>query len=123
MLDTYTRLLEVAAESENQKVRDDAVAKLILHLKSMGRVKMLGDIAKELRKIAARRKALISVVEVADEREAGMALRAAKEAGIKASKARVNPSLIRGFRARGAGLLFDRSGKRALTDIYQQIIT
>ncbi len=123
MIDEYTRLLEVAAESEDDRVRDEAVTKLILHLKSMGRVKVLGAIAKELRKVAARRRALAPLVEAASEKEAAKALKGAAQAGIKTKKVRVNPALIQGFRARGSGLLVDRSAKRVLLDVYQQSIT
>lgn len=120
MIDEYTRLLEAVAESEDRKVRDEAVAKLILHLKSMGRVKMLGEIAKELRKVNARRAALAPLVEAASEAEAKEALHAAAEAGIVAKKVRVNTSLIKGFRVRGRGLLVDRSAKQTLVEIYQR---
>ncbi len=123
MIDEYTRLLEVAAGSEDERIRDKAVDKLILHLKSMGRAKMLTEIAKELRKIAARREVLAPLVEVASEKGATKALKIATKLGIKAKKAHVNPTLIEGFRARGNGLLMDRSAKRVLVDIYQQSTT
>lgn len=122
MIDEYARLLEAAAESEDRKVHEDAVAKLILHLKSMGRVKMLSEIAKKLRKVNARRAALAPLVEAASESEAKEALRAAGVAGIPAKNVRVNPALIKGFRARGKGLLIDRSAKRTLVEIYQRSI-
>ncbi|MHB1770071.1 MAG: hypothetical protein ACYCPH_03280, partial [Minisyncoccota bacterium] len=71
MIDNYTRLLETAAELEDARAADIAVGKLILHLKSMGRMKMLPEIAHELRKIAARRLALRPRVETAHQKEAG----------------------------------------------------
>ncbi|MFZ1075242.1 MAG: F0F1 ATP synthase subunit delta [Minisyncoccia bacterium] len=121
MIDDYTRLLEVAAELEDKAASDAAVTKLIVHLKSMGRMKMLPQIARELRKIAARREALQPVVEVAREKEAAAALRAAAESGISARHARVNPDLIHGWRAQKDGVLVDRSAKRALIHMYQNI--
>lgn len=121
MIDAYTKLLEVAAESEDKAVADAAVEKLIAHLKSTGRMKMLGGIARELYKVDARRKALAPVVEVAHASEGGTALAAAAEAGITAKHAVVNHALIRGWRARGHGLLVDRSAKSALEDIYKKV--
>lgn len=123
MIDTYTRLLEVAAEIEDKAVADAAVTKLILHLKSAGRMKMLPQIARELRKVAARRHAVRPYVEVAHLKEAPVALRAAGEAGIVATHASVNHSLIHGWRARGRGQLIDHSAKRALLTIYQKVIS
>ena len=121
MIDDYTRLLEVAAELEDKEVADAAVTKLIMHLKSMGRVKMLPAIARELRKIAVRRHALRPIVEVAHERESAAALAAAAYEGIIAKGADVNPALIHGWRARKNGMLVDRSAKNTLLNIYQKI--
>jgi len=121
MIDEYTRLLEATAEIEDKAVSDAAVTKLIMHLKSAGRMKMLPQIARELRKVAARRHALRPTVEVAHEKEAASALRAAAHEGIVAPHAQVNPSLIHGWRARSANLLVDHSAKRALLHIYQKV--
>jgi F0F1-type ATP synthase delta subunit len=121
MIDEYTRLLEVAAEAEDPSVADMAVTKLIVHLKSAGRMKMLPQIARELRKVAARRHALRPVVEVAHEKEAAQALRVAAHEGITAKEANVNPTLIHGWRARMGDKLIDRSAKRALLAIYQKV--
>jgi hypothetical protein len=121
MIDAYTRLLEVAAEAQDEKVAEIAIKKLIVHLKSAGRVKMLGQIARKLRTIDARRRALAPVVEVASEREAARALKDAAAHGIVAKKARVNHSLIKGYRARSRGALVDRSAKAALVRIYQNV--
>lgn len=123
MIDTYTRLLEIAAEAEDKTISDAAVTKLILHLKSAGRMKMLPQIARELRKIAARRHAIRPYVEVAHLKEAPAALREAGAAGILATHASVNHSLIHGWRARGQGRLIDHSAKRALLHIYQNVIS
>jgi len=121
MIDDYTRLLEATAELEDKAASDAAITKLIMHLKSAGRMKMLPAIARELRKVAARRHALRPFVEVAHEKEEAAALRAAAEAGIIARHASVNHTLIHGWRARAGGKLVDRSAKRALLHIYQQV--
>ncbi len=121
MVDDYTRLLEATAELEDKAVSDAAVTKLIMHLKSAGRLKMLPAIARELKKVAARRHALRPVVEVASHAEEAQALRDAAAAGIVARHATVNHSLVRGWRARAKGQLFDRSAKRALLTIYQNV--
>lgn len=121
MLDNYTRLLEAVAETEDKEVADAAVTKLIMHMQHSGHVNMLPEIAHELRKIAARRQALAPRVEVAHEKDSVEALRAANELGINATKAQVNHSLIRGWRARADGKLIDRSAKNALIQIYQKV--
>lgn len=123
MIDTYTRLLQRVAELEDKEAVDAAVTKLIMHLKSMGRMNMIPKIARELRKIVARRRAIAPRVEVSRESESAAALRAATALGIVATRAQVNPSLIRGWRAQGGGLLIDRSAKHALAHIYQQVTT
>ncbi len=123
MIDTYTRLLEVVAEHEDKAAADAAISKLIAHLKSAGRMNMLPKIARELKKVAARRHALRPVVEVAREKEAAGALREAAELGIKAKEAKVNPTLIHGWRARSGAKLIDRSAKRRLIDTYQNVIS
>lgn len=121
MIDDYTRLLEATAELEDKAVSDAAVTKLILHLKSAGRMKMLPQIARELKKVAARRHALRPHVEVAHEKERVAALHAAAVAGIITRHATVNPSLIHGWRATSGDTLIDRSAKRALLQIYQKV--
>ncbi len=121
MIDDYTKLLETAASLEDKEAADETVAKLIRHLKSAGRLKMLPQIVSELRKVAARRAAHKPVLEIAHEKDKAHALKEAAEAGIKAERVVVNHSLIRGWRAREAGKLIDRSGKRALVEIYQKI--
>lgn len=123
MIDDYTRLLEATAELEDKAASDAAVTKLIMHLMSVGRIKMLPAIARELRKVAARRQALRPYVEVAHQKEEAAALRAAAEAGIVARHATVNHALIHGWRARSGGTLIDHSAKRALLRIYQNATT
>ena len=121
MIDDYTRILEHLAESEDKKTAELAVNKLIAHLKMAGRIKMLPQIARELRAVYARKLALAAVVEVAKEKHAAQALREAAKAGIHAKKAKVNHALIHGWRAQANGLLVDRSAKRALLDIYRSV--
>ncbi|HUY05341.1 MAG TPA: F0F1 ATP synthase subunit delta [Candidatus Paceibacterota bacterium] len=121
MIDTYTRLLEAVAETEDKAAADAAVTKLIVHLKSAGRMNILPKIARELRKVASRRHALRPRVEVASEKESAGALAAAAALGIDAKRATVNHSLIRGWRAQSEGKLIDRSAKHALAKIYQKV--
>lgn len=121
MIDTYTRLLEATAEHESKEVSDAAVTKLIVHLKSAGRMQMLPQIARELKNIAARRHALRPHLEVAHGKEAESALAAAALEGIVVKHAVINTDLIHGWRARSGDRLIDRSAKRALLHIYQNV--
>lgn len=121
MIDDYTRLLETTAELGDKSVSEAAVTKLIVHLKSTGRMKMLPKIAGELRKVAARRYSLRARVEVAHRSEEAAALRAAAARGIDVSHASVNTSLISGWRARERGRLIDCTAKQALLNIYQKV--
>lgn len=73
----------------------------IAHLKRTGRLKLLPRILRELRMREARAAKLAPRRETAEE----------------------NPSLISGWRSLEGGLLIDQTGKRALLDIYQRIIT
>ena len=99
----------------------EAVEKLVKHLAERGRVKLLAGIRRELRAVEARKRLTAPLVEAASEGEKHAARQGAKEAGIEATEVVVNPSLIRGWRARKGGTLVDRSGKRALIDLYQKI--
>jgi F0F1-type ATP synthase delta subunit len=121
MIDEYTRLLEAIAEEGDKIAADAAVTKLIMHLKSSGRMKMLPQIVRELKKVAARRHALRPTVEVAHGKDAEKALSAAADEGLIAEEASINPALIRGWRARKGDTLVDRSAKRALLSIYQKV--
>jgi F0F1-type ATP synthase delta subunit len=123
MIDDYTRILEAAAELEDQAAADEIVKKLVKHMQSAGHMNMLQDIARELRKIAARREAKQPHVEAASTKEASHALHEAAKEGIVAKKAHINQSLIRGWRARSDGTLLDRSAKQALVQIYKNAIT
>lgn len=102
---------------------DDAklVDGLMKHLKEEGRMKLLPGILRELKRLQARDAKLAPSVEVASEAEGGAALAAASSAGITAPRVSVNPSLIRGWRARSGSTLVDRSAKKALVDLYQKI--
>ena len=123
MIDEYTRLLEIASESNDERVQHEAVDKLVLHLKSMGRVKLLSGIAQRLRIVQARKERMAPRVEVAHAGESAVALAEAAKEGIVVKHAHVNDSLIKGFRAREGGKLVDRSAKRALIDLYQNLTT
>ncbi len=94
---------------------------LIAHLGQTGRMKLLPAILRDLRTKEQRNKAVEASVEVAREADAKRALAGAKEAGIAAEKATVNPSLLSGWRARSGGTLVDRSGKRQLIELYRNI--
>jgi|CXWL01.1.fsa_nt_gi F0F1-type ATP synthase delta subunit len=121
MIDSYTRTLEIVAETADEATAERAVQKLIVHLKSRGRTKLLPSISRELKKIQSKRKSLDAVVEVAHKDESKKALEEARAQGIDAQKTVVNTSLICGWRGRKDGLLVDRSGKRALVDLYRRI--
>ncbi|HEY0979631.1 MAG TPA: F0F1 ATP synthase subunit delta [Candidatus Paceibacterota bacterium] len=94
---------------------------LVAHLKREGRMKLLPGILRELKALDARRAKLAPSVEVASDWEAAHAIAAARTMGIEAPAATVNPSLIKGWRARTGGTLVDRSAKQALVDLYQRI--
>lgn len=100
----------------------EIVKKLRTHLKESGREKLLPRILRELRRIEARTKSLDEILEVASTHEKPQAQRAAKEYGIT-EHAQVNPSLITGWRARKGSRIIDRSGKRALLDLYRRIVS
>ena len=97
------------------------VANLVAHLKAEGRMKLLPGIVRELKALGARHAKLAPQLEVASEGERDAALAGARAAGIDTAAVRVNPDLIRGWRARSGSQLVDRSAKRALTDLYQRI--
>jgi hypothetical protein len=71
------------------------------HLERTGRIKMLPKILRELRMRDAREKAQ----------------------NVKKETAYENPSLISGWRSIENGVLTDRTGKRALLEIYQKVIS
>ena len=111
---------------DNLAHRDGADAKklaadLTKHLAATGRTKLLPGILRELKVLEARRAKLQPTVEVASEKDAHAALAAAKAEGIVAANAEVNPSLIRGWRARAGGTLVDRSAKKGLIELYRNV--
>jgi hypothetical protein len=72
----------------------------VAHLRKTGRLKLLPQVLRELREESARVKRL----------------------GAKKEMAAENPSLISGWRSIENGVLTDTTGKRALLDIYKNII-
>ncbi|HEX7651094.1 MAG TPA: hypothetical protein VF439_00020 [Candidatus Paceibacterota bacterium] len=119
MADYGKKLAQLAAHDEGRALA--AAEKLVKELKDRGELKQLPGILRSARKESARQRSLAPVVEVGRAEDADAALRAASEAGINAVRAAVNPTLIRGWRARAAGVLVDRSGKRALVDLYRRV--
>lgn len=97
------------------------VSTLVTHLKATGRLKLLPRILRELKVLQSRTRLLAPLVEVASLSQKEQALEGAKAAGINAEQVVVNPALIRGWRARGAGVLVDHSAKRSLIDLYRRI--
>lgn len=91
---------------------------LIAHLKKSGRTKMLPSILRDLRALSLRSQKSAAHLEVATEAEREGA---AKAAGVLLSETVVNPSLIRGWRLTKGSQLTDKSGKRALIDLYRRI--
>ena len=96
--------------------------KLSAHLSSTGRTKLLPLIQSELAKLQAYEERLAPQLEVATEAEAQTAQMYAKQHGIEAT-VHTNDNLITGWRLRTREALTDRSGKRALTDLYRRITT
>lgn len=99
----------------------ELVKTLRAHLKETGREKLLPRILLESKRITARAESFSEVLEVAHKNEAGEAEKEAKLLGISA-KAELNPDLITGWRARSGSRVIDRTGKRALLDLYRQIV-
>ncbi len=122
MISEYLRILESIVELGDSTAADEAVRKIIAHLRASGRIQMLPQIVRELKKVVARRVAVAPKLEVAHEHETVRAIAAAAEAGIIVEKATINRSLIKGWRAQSNGKLVDRSTKCALIDIYKKVI-
>lgn len=117
---TYAQALQRLLAREGAKEKH-VLDQLFAHLKATGRMKLLPGIARELQKEQMYAKSDEAHVEVAHKDESHAALAAAAKLGIIAAHADVNPSLIRGWRARQGSTLIDRSGKRALVDLYRRI--
>jgi len=96
------------------------VESFISHLKAEGRLKLLPRVLRELKRLNARNESLGDLLEVASEKEAAHAHAEAKALGIDA-KPVVNETLVSGWRARTGSRVIDRSGKRALLDLYRSI--
>ncbi len=114
----YAQAIE-RLEKEGAK---DIAGTLITHLKSRGRLKLLPGIVRELQKREMRKNILSPHLEVADESEKKTAEQAAKALGVEITSVESNPALIRGWRLRSKDALVDRSGKRALIDLYRRIV-
>lgn len=112
-------LFELAQKPGTQA--DELVQKLVAHLKETGREKLLPRILRELKRIEARAESFGELLEVASENEVKQAEREAQALGITA-KAQVNGTLVSGWRARAGSRVIDRSGKRALLDLYREIL-
>ena len=96
------------------------VETFIAHLKAEGRLKLLPRVLRELKRLEARHASLGDLLEVTSEKEAAAALSEAKSLGISAEPV-VNETLVTGWRARSGSRIIDRSGKRALLDLYRSI--
>lgn len=117
---TYAKALQALASREGADPKK-LVASLVDHLKAHGRLKLLPGILRELKRLELRAHMLDPKIEAASETELKAAISAAKKEGITAENVSVNPDLIRGWRARGQGMIVDHSGKRALIDLYRAI--
>ncbi|HEX2792213.1 MAG TPA: hypothetical protein VHO23_00655 [Candidatus Paceibacterota bacterium] len=117
----YAAALQEALEKgiDEQKL----VAWLVTHLKAEGRSKLLPGILAELKALNAREAKSAARLEVASEGEKAEALKEAKQAGIESPLVTINPDIIRGWRAQEGGMLIDRSGKKALVELYRNIVT
>ena len=124
MTDLYAQALWNLTQHADEKKRMDAkaaVAQLAKHLKASGRLKLLPHILLDLKKIEAREMKLAPVVEVASVKEAPTALKEAAANGIIVKEAKINHSLISGWRAISKEKLIDNTSKRALLDLYQSV--
>lgn len=116
----YAQALSTLSAQEGARA-DVLVKQLVESLKKNGRLKLLPHILRALRTTALQQKSLSPLVEVAHKEDAAHALTSARIHGIDAKEASINPSLIRGWRARARGTLVDASGKRALVELYRNI--
>ncbi|MDB5245015.1 MAG: hypothetical protein JWN90_120 [Parcubacteria group bacterium] len=116
---TYAKVMWKLSHQEGADL-NALVARLIEQLQSRGRMKLLPRILAELKKLEAGSGDATSFIEVATEKEKAAATAFAHDLGIKTDVV-VNSSLISGWRVLGNGTLTDRSGKRALIDIYRSI--
>jgi len=117
----YAQALFSLAQKPNASA-DDLVNKLRKNLQDTGREKLLPRILRELKRIEARAESFGEALEVASDAERASAQKEARQLGI-AADAQVNPELISGWRARSGSRVIDRSGKRALVELYRRIVT
>ena len=155
---TSTKLAQQYAAALSRALRLSGVAeealveKLLIHLRTKGRMKLLPGIVRALKTDSARAALEKPLLEVAREEDANAAAAraaAAAAAGAFADapasaaphrgaalalgdasahattnipEAVINKSLIRGWRVRLGGTLIDHSAKQTLVQIYQTII-
>ena len=94
---------------------------LIAHLTTVGRLKLLPKILRELKKMQARHEKEFTKLEVASEKETANALTELKKLGIDTNGVHVNHSLIKGWRILQKDTLVDRSAKQQLVSLYTNI--
>jgi len=117
----YAQALFALAQKPNASA-DDLVQKLCKNLHETGREKLLPRILRELKRIDARAESFGESLEVASDAERTSAQKEARELGIS-TDAHVNAELVSGWRARSGSRVIDRSGKRALIELYRRITT
>ena len=115
----YAQALYNLAQQPDAKAAE-LVKKLVTHLAETGRQKLIPHILREYRRIEARAEALDESLHVASKHEKALAVREAKDLGITAHPT-VEASLITGWCAQQGSRIIDRSGKRALLDLYRTI--
>lgn len=119
MVRAYAKAIDLLIRQRGMK-DDEVFRRLTEHLRATGRMKLLPQLLSELRRLEKRNAAHLPVLEAATEKERGEAEAAAKEVGVS-TRAVINPDLVTGWRLVGANILIDRSGKRALLDLYRAI--
>jgi len=117
----YSSVLARASDAKNID-NQEVVEKLVVHLKEIGRLKLLPYIVRSLKEMQFRKLVNSPVVEVSCEEETPKALSGASSAGVHAEVAVINKSLVRGWRVRTSSTLVDHSAKRALIELYRNII-
>ncbi len=117
----YSSVLARASDAKNID-NQEVVEKLVAHLKETGRLKLLPDIMRSLKEIRFRKLVNSPRVEVSREEDITEALAGAASAGVQAEVAVINKSLVRGWRVRTSSILVDYSAKRALLELYRNII-
>ena len=117
---TYAKTIARLAAREHARPKD-IVSGLVAHLKTHGRLKLLPAILREVRMTHLRKQETLPSIEAASEKEGIAAKRTVAAEGMEIGKMTINPSLIRGWRAQGGGILIDRSAKRSLIELYRNI--